>query len=613
MTPLQLISDTWIQAASVKAIGSVTDWAVRNVKLVGSALSDTFDISITPWLREPLECAIDGTQKMTLIGPVQSGKSVVGEIAICYWLATQNGGDCQYLWQNDEASDARYDERFEKILRACLAVVARSYSDRFKWKKGLVIFPHANLIMQGVSTPRAVASKSIRFQVREEIHDSEGGWSEGRLDQADGRLTAFWNSVSFDISNSSRKGDQLHKAFMAKTRQQWQVKCPGCGLFHVMRARWEDKHPELGGLRYDSEGCRLENGDVIYSKLAPTVRYQMPCGYIVRDNVRERRALSLSGCYSAPAASSVPGQKSFILEAVSVDYISWISLIQQKHQALAAKDNGNPDPWFAYLRERESQFIDPARDRYSMPPIVLSENKTKQKPGLPGRIARIAAADRQKGTRAAGELPHWWHVVADVETLSDGRVHILIVSEGKVLTDANLVATFRDHDVKPSAVLIDSGWDTDHVYEICMEHGYYCVKGGGDSLFAGHEDGSKKIYSPAKPLHAMINQSPRFDYVTYQGELCVHPEEPMFMHYSKYGLLDFFAWLRTSPKIWFEIPSDVSQDFQEHLMAWGMEQKKKSGSDEIVKQWKQYSQSDHLLMCCCYVGLLLLDAELIGV
>src|SRR5882672_5590434 len=110
-------------------------------------------------------------------------ESTAGEIALCYWLATSNGGDLQYNWQNDLAADARCSKRVEKILKACAAVMARTSSDRFKWQKGLVIFPHCNLTMQGILTDRAVASDSIRFQINEEIHDAEG-WLPGRLQQA---------------------------------------------------------------------------------------------------------------------------------------------------------------------------------------------------------------------------------------------------------------------------------------------------------------------------------------------------------------------------------------------------------------------------------------------
>src|SRR5204863_3012256 len=137
-----------------------------------------------------------------------------------------------------------------------------------------------------------------RGQVNEEIHDADN-WIPGRLAQAYGRTAAaFWNSIILNISNASHKRDQLHQAFLSGTQQEWQVRCPGCAQYHTMRTRWEPERPDLGGLRYDMAESRLEDGEVDYGKLLPTIRYQMPCGYLVRDNIAERRALSLSGKYS---------------------------------------------------------------------------------------------------------------------------------------------------------------------------------------------------------------------------------------------------------------------------------------------------------------------------
>ena len=259
----------------------------------------------TPWTWDPTECADNGTEIMTFVKPIQSGGSTVGEGAITYWLSTHNGGNVQANWPNDKKSDERWSTRMEKIMKGCKPLMDRTDPARFKWNKGLVIFPHCNFFMQGILTANAVSSDPIRFQVNEELHDDSAtsGWKdEGRLEQAYGRCTRFWNAVIFNISNAGKKDGQLHKAFLAGTMQHWQVKCPGCREYHVMRMRWDDQHPEFGGLRYDSDKFRRKDGGLDYFGLQSTVRYQMPCGYIVRDDVSERRRLSLSAF--KPARSS---------------------------------------------------------------------------------------------------------------------------------------------------------------------------------------------------------------------------------------------------------------------------------------------------------------------
>ncbi|MDB6022916.1 MAG: Bacteriophage tail assembly protein [Pedosphaera sp.] len=608
---LQRLAQIWQAAIPAEKIASVVEWGRLFVKLVGSALSENYNPDITPWTKEPLERTDDGTKEDVVVLPIQSGKSAIGEVGICRQIACANGGDIGYYWQNDTAADARWLKRVEKILLACEEVMRRTVAAKFKWKTGLVSFPHCNFIMQGVKTDRNVASDSIRFAIAEEVHDEQGGWEPGKLEQVRGRLTAYWNSFLGIISNAGYDGDQLHKAMLAGTMQRWEVKCPGCRLYHPMRTEWDPKHPELGGLRYDADGCRLENKEYDYFKLASTVRFQMPCGAIVRENERQRRALSLSGRYSEPRKGADLRKRSYTMEAVAIDYIPWLSLIQQKHAAKKALDYSDPEPYSVYMRERECRFwkrgLQPITQN-----IVLSSGIKKDSAGLPNREFRFGAGDYQQGEFKAGELPHWWHLIVDVETLPDGRVHLLIVSEGMITTDDDLVDTFARHGVLPTSICLDSSWNAPHVYQLCLKHGYTAVKGDNSGLYAGHPDGSRKVYSPPKPLHAMINQPPVHDYVYNYGELLPHPLEPMFIRYSQFGLLNRVAWLRSSKLVWLEVPGDVSEDFISHLDSWQIRKLPNKKTLVMEEQWGQCRDRDDLLMCLCYITLLMEDAGKIG-
>lgn len=597
-----------------KRVTDVVAWAEQHVKLPGSARSEQFDSSITPWTREPIQRLDDGhTRRMVFIKPIQAGGSVVGEIAACYWAATKTGGDIQLNWQNDDQADARWIKRIEKILMACAPVKARwpdvnSPKDRSKATKGQVIFPHANLTCQGVYTERRVASDSIKYQINEEVHD-EQGWLSGRLDQAFGRLTAYWDGFSGVISNAGRKNSELHKAYEDGTQQRWEVPCPVCGQFSVLRTRWEDARPGLGGLRYDADNCRRDDGTYDYQKLAPTIRYQMPCGHEVTDDVEKRRAMSLSGRYGAPANPGAPLEfRSYTLEAVSVDYYPWLSIIMQKHKALRAMKYGDPEPWKTYLRERECVFADDS-DRPLVARIVVGNFK-KDREGLAGRIARFGALDRQQGSMKDGEIPHWWAVIRDV--MPDGASRL--VWEGKLETDEDAADVMRRHDVCPRHVVVDSGDDTTHVYQFCLRNGFNAIKGGKGEFYA-HEvqdpsdiKGKKtiavrRIFSVEKPLHEMLNM-PR----TQQ-----HPEdEPQFWLYQKAGIRDRLHFLRAAKDIPWEVPNDVSPDYLAHMEAEVIE-KRKDARGYDVTEWVQIRDRNDLFVCECYVAMLMEMAGLIGI
>lgn len=589
---------------------SVVARAEKYMRLPGSALSSRFDCSKTPWTAPVIESSGDGvTRKGTFVKPVQSGGSVAGEVVLCDRLIFQTNGDIQYNWQNDIKANERWIKRIEPMLLAIKEIVARASSDRNKWTKGLVAFPHLNLTVQGVFTDSNVASDSIRTQINEELHDKDGGWSPGRLQQAYGRLTAYWDSYVLNISNAGYKGDQLHEAFLSGTQEHWEVKCPGCRQFHVMRTKWDPKRPDLGGLRYDSTGCKGADGSYNYNRLESTVRFQMPCGYELRDDAREREALSQTGRYSAPHNPGAHiSERSWTLEAVSVHYIPFLSLIKQKHDALKALRYGDPDKYSAYVRERECQFFD-ANDRPLVGNLTLNVDLKKDRAGMADRFARYFSLDRQRGTMERGELPHWWLVIRDAAAIGDSQ----LVFEGRVETDENVIDILDRHDCKRRHGVADSGDDTTHVYQFCLKYGINAIKGSREPYFS-HGDEGRKIFSPEKPLWQMMN---------LPGPTRENPlEEPQFWLYSRLATMDRLAWLRSpgilpvdsaadvfrKPK--WEVPGDVSEDYKSHMEAWELIDKKVGG--ETVKTWNQIKIRDDLFKCETYVAMLMEMAELIG-
>ena len=592
----------FIRSIPLRSLTSISEWGKLFVKLPGSAMSRTFDPDLTPWNREPLDSTEKLERRKTIyIKPVQGGGSAIGEVKLCHTIATKSAGDIQYNWQNDEQADARWLKRVERILKECEPVMDRWPKEKNKATKGQVLFPHCNFTMQGVLTNRNVASDSIKYQINEECHDEEG-WLPGRLDQAFGRTTAHWDHSILVISNAGRKGSELHQKFEDGTQQQWTVKCPGCGLYHEMHTAWDDKQPQLGGLRYEADDCRRADGSYDYQKLQPTIRYQMPCGYFVHDLDRAtRRKMNLTGKYSEPKNEGAPESiASFTLEAVSIDYISWLDLIMQKHAALRAMKYGNIKPWLKYKKERECQFVD-EEDRPFYQSIILSDRK-KDRDGIKDRTARLGQLDRQQGSLQRGELPHWWITVFDVKW--DGRkLHVLLVFEGKLLTDEDAVETLKRHEVLPSAVVVDSGDDTRHVYQFCLRHGYNAIKGASSEF--SHPDGTKKIFSVEKPLHALINAPPSR----------ANPnEEPMFWHYSKSGIRDRWNWMRKQGNevVQWETPGDVSKDYKEHMSSEELRERRNKSTGEIQNEWVQLKDRNDLFVCSCYAAMQIEMAGWIG-
>lgn len=586
---------------------SVVAWAERNVKLPGSAKRKQFDCSLTPWLRDVIESFGDGITRIeTYVKPVQTGGSVAGEVILDYVLATQSGGDVQYNWEDDDKAKDRWNKRIERILKACRPVMQRAPTERHKWQSCLVMFPHCNLTVQGVFTPENLDSDSIRFQINEEVHN----WKPGMLAKARKRTTAHWNSFSIDISNAGVVGDQLHAALMSSTYEVLDNACPGCGGYHTLQTKWDDKRPELGGLRYDSEGCKREDGSYNYNRLESTARYQMPCGYTFRDDRFLRRKIAAEYRWRVTNTGARREHRGFTYDAIVCPDIPFIKLIEEKHDALRALRGGDPEPFKRYVQERECRFWDPEDVPLAGKLVVVSTMK-KDRDGLrkhPNFFGRFFALDRQQGKQ--GEFPHWWLVIRDVLKNGDS----LLVFEGKVETDGNVIEILDRHECVRRMGVADSGDDTKHVYQFCMLNGINAIKGGQSEWYTHTEDGGRRIYSEERPLHLQAECPPKFDY-----DEAPAIDEPMFWLYSKKGIRDRLHYLRNpdprvpeAQRIKHEVPGDVSEDYRKHNEAEELQMQRVGRTQELTPVHVQLRERNDLYVCECYIAMLMEMAGLIG-
>jgi hypothetical protein len=588
----------------------VVAWAAEGLKVDGHS----FDPERTPQLLEPIRAMADAETRIgTLVKPVQVGGSTAGEVVCAFWCAYGNGL-IQYNWEDDVKAGKRWADRILPVMRSCRDI--RRTGARFEEMLCEAHYPNATLRVQGVFDDKKLDSDTVPLQINEEVHS----WKPGHLAKARARQTQVWNSKAFDISNAGLVGAQLHLAYEDGTMEEWETVCPGCGKYHVMRTRWEDKSPELGGLRYDAEECRLDNGRFNYNALVPTIRYQMPCGFIVRNNAIERRALQ--GRYSPPRnEGALASHRSWNFEAVCCTAVDWLDLIRDKHIALRALKAGDNKPWMRYITERECRFFGEDSIPYSGQTIYNTALK-KNREGLAGRAYRSATADWQQGYKAKGELQHYWLLIEDVMPSCDSQ----IVFEGMVESDSELLAELDAHTVPRSACWIDCSKNTKAILQLCYQNGMNAVNlqlsRVGSFL---HEDGVRRFYSKGKPIHLELNTPPVFELRTVRdrktGKVTSlpNPEEPLVVSLNKAGTLSNHFFIRNmranvlaaddtaGPErfISVEIPSDVSEAFRKQNESWEyLPGHRPKNKEDGVEGFKQRSRNDHLLMCRAYSDFL---------
>ena len=600
-------------------------WMETNFVPVGSARAAEFRVGITPWLREPAEWIDDGTaRRVTLVMPAQSGKSTLGEGALCKWIATEMGGDVQYNWEDDEKGRQRYKKRVRPVLRQCGPVLELWPRDRRHEENGLVIFPHLSLTMQGVFTTSNLESDSVKKQINEEVH----AWEPGRLYMADQRQNAYRDSpgvFQLNISTGGVVGDQLHGRWAESTQQRWEEPCPCCGKHQHFHIRTEEG--KRGGLRYNSDAAKREDGSYDYDALAETIRYECEhCGHLMEDDLTLRRQLSEAGRYSEPVEGSSVEHRGAHLEQVSIYWIPWLDIIKQKHVALGSMRQGDGEAFKVYIQRVEAGFHDPEA-RPIITNVETREGVLKREPSMPeAEDLRLMAADYQRGSAKLREPEHFWAVIRDWRVLPDGRIRSTLVWEGRVWSRAELEDLRTAYGVERRFGVLDCSDNQEELLRFIADTASpeivsdkESVRMCGDGSFAGlyvdcwtalkgeagvkwyrHTDtGMRKRYSPMQKRDPYLG--------TANKQMGLVP----YVLYSEQLSHDLLNFCRTSDRVEWIDPEDVSADYREHMDSYER-RPRKTPTGETVHEWHRVRKRQDLYICNTYQCMQAEFAGLVG-
>ena len=128
---------------------TLTEWAAQNVRLARSSRSEQADLTLTPWLIEPLERIFDNeTSNVCIVAPVGSGKTSLLECAVTYIVAERPGPTLIGMMSNADAQEL-HETGFLPALRACKAIDNLWPAAKNSIRKDFVNFVHMPLWVGG--------------------------------------------------------------------------------------------------------------------------------------------------------------------------------------------------------------------------------------------------------------------------------------------------------------------------------------------------------------------------------------------------------------------------------------------------------------------------------
>lgn len=225
---------------------SISQWAVNKPFLIlekGAVYPGPYDLSLTPYWREPLDAAGDSAvRKINIVKAPQCGGTKCAEIVLAWHLENQPT-NWMYIRPAEPDLDEAFRDRFKPIIERNLPdLVPTSGSWVVLSKNQRIELTNAIIYGAAASVPRQITSRTTPKALYDET-DTGGDTSNALgnvLDLVDERQMAGTSAMSLTMGVSSPKYDSGSNwvAYDQRSdrREYWEP-CPCCG--HYQPLVWE--------------------------------------------------------------------------------------------------------------------------------------------------------------------------------------------------------------------------------------------------------------------------------------------------------------------------------------------------------------------------------------
>lgn len=475
------------------------EWAAEHVKPPGSARSTRFDVSATPWLREPLEFSCDNrVAEQVIILPTGSGKTTIIDVKVPHAIA-EDPGSILIGMQSDPDAKEYAEERLYPILDAIDPLKPiLSRLNRHARRKDALMLPHMTVFIGG-SNKTNFQRKSVRVFIVDEA------WlvKHGLIEEGRARLHNRWNGRIIILSQGGdthvlagvqKVETELFGAWQRTDRRKYGMICPDCGETHPWTMRQ---------VKY--EDATLPDGTIDETAILQSASYECAgrCKTRFEDKKPIRRMLSMASVYEVTNPNHLARHHGWTAPAPAMFHESWGSLALGWKKAMMAKHQGDSEPFKIFITKRLAEFW---KDDEDAPGAVLggagyklSEYANGEK--WDGEVYRFMTIDRQRD--------HFWAVVRAWKP--DGASRLLY--EGKVLTVEMCREIQQRFKVIDDYTFQDAQHATGDVYDDCVKYGWVALHGSDDSGFTWNlpkRRPIRKFFTPLRRAAAPLGGVARY-------------------------------------------------------------------------------------------------------
>lgn len=445
---------------------TVSEWAekYRILDAKSSAMPGPWSNDITPYLKGVMdEFNNYETEKIVFAKPTQVGGTEALQNMIGY-IVMQDPAPTMIVYPTDTLAKSISENRLQPMLKAT-PEIAKKFDDTSPLLE--LQFDGMYLTLAGSNSPSGLASKPIRFLMMDEV-DKYPGASNKEADPiklATERTKTFHNKKIYITSTPTLKTGHIWKEKEdADIEKHFFVPCPHCGeyielLFPNIR------FPDDEGMSYAD---RAEFATYVCQK----------CGCVITDNDKHNM-LKLGEWRTVRHSTKYVRNVAFWINTLYSPFVRWSDIAKE---FLQSKDN--PEDFQNFVN---SWLAEPWEDtKLKTNADLVMERQTD----LPAYVVPSWTKLLTAGVDVQ-ETCLYWTIRAWGDYLTSQNIaHGQALSFQEIDQIMNLQYQTEDGDpVVVNLCLVDSGDQTDMVYDFCVTHADYAlpVKGSNHAQLSPYK------------------------------------------------------------------------------------------------------------------------------
>lgn len=442
---------------------SVSEWAdtYRVLSVAESPLGGRWDTNNTPYLRKIMDCFTDtSTEIISFLKPSQVGATEVG-INICGFTIDHDPARLLYVMPDEELAKDFSVDRLKKAFQATPSVADKLLKAE-RGKALAIRFPGGFIRLTGAQSPAKLASWAIPRVVMDEV-DKYPRWSgkeASPIKLVTERTKNFpWRKIMIMSTPTTEAGNVYQAYINSDVKYKYYMPCPQCGEWQTF---------DFANLKFPKNG----NGKYDLAKVRTGTYYMCPhCNFHIRD-MHKKEMLRKGEWITDDKFNGTPRKIGFSINSM---YSPFVTFADVATQFIESKDEPH-----LLMNFVNSWLGEPWRSKASK--------------------LETSAVMQQRTDVPAGYVPKWAKLLTGGVDVQQGYFYWVVRAWGVGMTSQKIACgkamTFDDvrsvmdtywpiqddwHKMQVVLYCIDSGYNTEDVYDFCYMNAPYAVPVKGAS------------------------------------------------------------------------------------------------------------------------------------